>query len=312
MKTLLIVNPFSHGGKSAKLADKAMKYLKKKNFMFDAVFTGEFEDAYRLSAKANMEGCDNIIAVGGDGTINKVINGFYDNEGNRISNSKFGVIYTGTSPDFCRSYGIPLDVIKASDAVVKMGSINIPIGRIQFHQYLNSGNSSFVKYFACCANIGLGASLARKANSGIRSLVGDFLGTLVSLLQLLVTYKGTGYLISLDSKTIEYFNVTNLSVGITNFIASGIKVHRDEKIGSGNFYILKTANVNLTNIHKLFKGIYSGKEFVNTPLLSIEYARRIEIYKNEIHPDVEFDGDPAGYLPCYIEMAKDKLPIIIQ
>ena len=116
----------------------------------------------------------------------------------------------------------------------------------------------------------------------------------------------------MDSKIIEYFNVTNLSVGITNFIASGIKVHRDEKIGNGNFYILKTGSVRLTNIHKLFKGIYSGKEFVNTPLLSIEYARRIEIYKNKIHPDVEFDGDPAGYLPCSIEMAKDKLPIIIQ
>ncbi|HUX60331.1 MAG TPA: diacylglycerol kinase family protein [Ignavibacteriaceae bacterium] len=312
MKTLLINNPFSRGGKSARLADKAMKHLKEKNFMFDAVFTREFEDAYRLSAKANKEDYDNIIAVGGDGTINKVINGFYDNEGNMISNSKFGVIYTGTSPDFCKSYGIPIDVIQASEAVVKMKSISIPIGQIQFNQKLNSSNSSLIKYFACCANIGLGASLARKANSGIRSLVGDFLGTFVSLIQLLATYRGTDYLISLDSKTIKYFNVTNLSVGITNFIASGIKVHRDKKIDNGNFYILKAANVKLTNIHKLFKRIYFGKEFVNTPLLSIEYSRKIEIYKNEIHSEVELDGDPAGYLPCLIKMAKDKLPLIIQ
>ncbi|MCL5028352.1 MAG: diacylglycerol kinase, partial [Bacteroidetes bacterium] len=297
MKTLLIVNPFSQGGKSARLADKAMRYLKDKQFKFDTAFTKEFEDAFLLSVKANMDSYENIIAVGGDGTINKVINGFYDSEGNRISNSRFGVIYTGTSPDFCRSYGISTNVIKASDAIIKMKSVNIPIGRIQFCKIQNSKDLSMIKYFACCANIGLGASLARKANSGIRASMGDFFGTLVSLLQLLAAYKGTDYSVALDSKNSKYSNVTNLSIGITAYIASGIKVHRKNNITDDKFYILKTANVRLTNIHKLLKGIYSGKEFVNTPLLSIEYAAKIEIFMNDIHPDVEFDGDPAGYLP---------------
>ena len=76
-------------------------------------------DAYLLSKNANNEGYDVIVAVGGDGTINKVLNGFYDDQGKRISRSRFAVIYTGTSPDFCKSYGIPLDIERAVNFIIR-------------------------------------------------------------------------------------------------------------------------------------------------------------------------------------------------
>ncbi|MEN8193603.1 MAG: diacylglycerol kinase family protein [Bacteroidota bacterium] len=313
MKTLLIINPNSRGGKSALLAEKAMKHLRRKNIEFEAVFLTEFEDAYNFSVKANEENVGNIIAVGGDGTINKVINGFYDDSGKIKSNCHFGVIYTGTSPDFCKSYGIPTDIIKASDIIINQKTIKIPIGKIEFQQenrLKNRGDSVQSKYFACCANIGLGASLARKANSGIRSYAGDFLGTFISLLQILRTYRGTDYFVKIDNKSMELNNVYNISVGITKYIASGIKVFQAENKPKSSFYLMKLSNLRFGNIPSMLKNIYSGKEFPNSTFLSIDYVKRIEINNNSMNPEVEFDGDPAGSLPCSIEMAEDKLSLL--
>lgn len=314
MKTLLIINPFSRNGKSGDLAGKAIEYLKTKNLNFDVVEIKQFNDAYYYSVEANTAGIDNIIAVGGDGTINKVLNGFYDNCGNIISSSRFGVIHTGTSPDFCKSYNIPIDITKAADVIINHNIKYIPIGMIRLHSQFQEDhiqiNDSFqTKYFACCANIGLGAALARDAGSGIRGYFGDFLGTLISFLKILLSYKGTSYNVLINDQIIELKNIINISVGITRFIASGLKVYKDDTIRDDQFYILKTAEVKLINILKLLKLLYSGKQFINSSLLSIEYAQKIEFLNNAVHPEIEFDGDPAGFLPCSIEIAKDRLPV---
>lgn len=315
METLLIINPNSRSGRSAIMAEKVMRYLKNRSIEFDAVFLTKFEDAYNFSVKANEENVRNIIAVGGDGTINKVINGFYDYNGKIKSDSQFGVIYTGTSPDFCKSYGIPTDIIKACDVIIKQNTIKVPIGKIDFQckgdLKNNSGNSVEPKYFACCANIGLGASLARKANAGIRSYAGDFLGTFISLLQLLWSYRASDYIVEIDNKSIQLNNVYNISIGITKYIASGIKIYEAENAPKSSFYFMKLANLKFGNIPIMLKRIYSGREFSNSTFLSIEYAKRIKISNDLTNSEVEFDGDPVGRLPCSIEMAEDKLPLLV-
>jgi diacylglycerol kinase family enzyme len=308
MKTLLIINPFSHNGRSGKDALKVINHLIDKELDFEPVFIKRFEDCYDLSLKANHNGIKNIIAMGGDGTINKVINGFYDDDGRKISDASFGVIYTGTSPDFCRSYEIPTNIFKASDVIMRQKIREIPIGKITF---FDQHKKQITRYFACCANIGLGALLAQKANAGIRKYLGDFAGTFISLLQILSNYKGTDYKARFDENEQTIENVINLSVGITKYIASGIKSYRKPEFGDDYFYLLKAGNVKLKNAPVFLKRIYSGREFTDTDYLSVSYAKKIMIEENNIHPDVEFDGDPAGFLPCTIEFAQDKLPVII-
>ncbi len=306
MKTLLIINPYSRGGKSYKTAQKAMKYLGDKNYLFDHIFIENFDDAGRLSYRANREGVNRIIAVGGDGTINKVANGFFDGNGKLISNSVFGVIYTGTSPDFCKSYRIPTDVYAACDVLMKGNITEIPVGVVQFER----NNANETKIFLCCANIGLGASLARKANSGIRKYLGDFAGTFISLLQLLINFRGTDYKVIREGGAHEFNNVLNLSLGITEYIASGIKINRGDSISGNELYMLRTANINAGNIIGLIRKIYSGKEFKNCDYLSLEYVKELEILNSAINNEVEFDGDPAGILPCRISLSPDKLPLL--
>ncbi|MCG2760669.1 MAG: acylglycerol kinase family protein [Candidatus Delongbacteria bacterium] len=84
-KYFFIINPGSKHGKGKKFLYRIKEEFDSKNITFGYKETVSLEDAYLLSKKANYEGYEIIVAVGGDGTINKVIAGFYDDTGKRIS-----------------------------------------------------------------------------------------------------------------------------------------------------------------------------------------------------------------------------------
>jgi diacylglycerol kinase family enzyme len=278
--------------------------------------TKTLNDACILSAEANRKGYDAVVAVGGDGTINGVINGFYDQAGRRVSKAKFGVIYTGTSPDFCKSYGIPLKPDRAVARLANPHVISIPIGKITLREGLLSGpdpaeDHEMIKYFGCCANIGLGAALARRANGGIRRVFGDFAGTFVSLLLTLAKFRPSDFPCIIDGREETIATMYNMSVGLTPYIASGIKLSREVAGKNGAFYLMTVRNLKLSQVIPLLKKVYSGNAFENCNYLTISWCREIMCEMNDRNPEVEFDGDPAGYLPCRIEMAKDKLDLIV-
>ena len=278
MRYFLIMNPGSKGGKSEKRFNLIHKLFE--GYDYSYAVTKTLDDAYFLSKKANADGFNAIIAVGGDGTINRVLNGFYNNQGKRTSAANFGVIYTGTSPDFCKTYNIPINTEKAVKTILNGKMREIDIGKIEF--------TDGVRYFACCANIGLGASLANNANSGIRKTFGDTMGTFFALIKTLTQYKPIDF--SVNGKELKH--VYNLSVGKTYYVASGLKITHELAQNDERFYLLPLHGQVVGNIYKL----YTGK-----PIKNIEYASEIEI-KGE--GKVEFDGDEGGELPCIISNAE--------
>lgn len=303
------MNPGSHSGRSRQACDKIIRKLTESRIDFDYRFTKDMDHAVQLSRKANFDGCKTIVAVGGDGTINAVVNGFYDREGRRISDSRFGVVYTGTSPDFNRSYNVPLATEPAVDAILNQKIREIPVGMISF-ETPGSSETPEIRYFLCCANIGLGALLARKANSGIRRNLGDFWGTFLSLIGLLFQFKTFSAASIENGQRVSLDRLTNISVGITPFIASGIKVPVNFASYQNEFYKMTVQNLNLLHLGPLLKKVYSGKPFENTNYLSIEPTTQIEL-TSATSVEVEADGDPVGALPCSIRFAQNNLPLIV-
>jgi diacylglycerol kinase (ATP) len=321
MKYFLILNPGSKGGKSKKKFNKIFEALHKAKIDYDYKITYELEDAYKFSVEANKSEYNVVVAVGGDGTINGVLNGFFDQNGQLISSAKMGVIYTGTSPDFCKSYNIPIKTDDAINTLIENYSKPIYIGKLlcsaENDKNFDTANSSMIKspkifFFGCCANIGLGATLARKANSGIRKYLGDTLGTFISLLITIANYKANNLKVKKDEKEVIINKLYNISIGRTKFIASGIKVSNKINFNEKGFYCLTVSNLTLFNLPTLIKKVYSGKEFSNSHYLSIDYANKIEINGNYQNPEIEIDGDPIGYLPCKIETSIDKLDLIVK
>ncbi|MBF0361308.1 MAG: diacylglycerol kinase [Oligoflexia bacterium] len=331
MKYLLIMNPGSRDGRSKKNFETIFSLLDSFNLDYQFKYTSKLEDAYQFSLEANQSNTyDVIVAVGGDGTINGVLSGFYDKDGNRIcKKSKMAIIYTGTSPDFCLSYNIPLKLERAVELLAKLAksdtsynsnSQKISIGQINY----TNGEDINVGYFGCCANIGIGAKVAEGANRGIRKKIGDVAGTFLSLVKALIDYKATDFkvrVIDADGKsfTNRVEKVINMFIGRTYYVASGIKVANKlnfaDEMDDKKFFLLIVNNLRIKSIMGLLKILYSGKPFQNRDDLKLSYIEKIRIDCDTKDREmgmgmVEFDGDFKGYLPCEIKMAKDKLDLI--
>ena len=308
MNYFLIINPRSRNERSRKQFRKILYDFRKSGRDFDHVFVSSYEAIRAESEYANRKGYDAVIAVGGDGTINAAINGFYDGNGKRISTAWFGVIYTGTSPDFCKSYGISLDEDKAIDALIDPRIRRIRTGRIIFRNASNPGITE-TRVFACCANIGLGAGVAAISNK-IRKYTGDFTGTLISVLWNLATKGPRKLIASIDGVTSEIPGIMNISVGRTKYIASGIKVSGGISDDDDRFYLLTAKNISLIALPRLLYQVYTGK-LTSPEILDLNYARNVEFKSQDKLVGVEFDGDPAGFLPCTIGLAQDPLDLIV-
>ena len=320
MKYCLIVNPHSRGGRAKVLAERCVRDLARQGCSFDTEVVRDFQQAYTLSQKANSRGYDVIVAIGGDGTLNRVMNGFYDLSGKRVSEARFGVLHTGTSPDFCKSYGVPLDLKEAVQSLVDRKTRTIPVGRIRCaHEFQrdNEGKTidevrdANVAYFACCANVGLGAALARKANAGIRKYLGDAPGTFLSLLQILSRYRPGRYDAVYDAERVRLEDVLNVSIGLTQHIASGIKSYKGNMDTRNRFYIITVRRITLRNVGPMLYRVYSGKEYENTEYLSMTEAGTIDILGSGMNTEIEYDGDPGGFLPCSVDIAPDRLELIV-
>lgn len=322
MRIYLVMNPGSRDGNSKALFSNIFGYLDEYGIDYEYRTTETLEDAYFLSKEANEKGeYDAVIAVGGDGTINRALCGFFNDDGARNSKAKMGIIYTGTSPDFCKSHGIPLDLKEAIRVVTKYKSKKISVAKIVMagnNKRENDGRfipeieEKKTAYFGCCANIGLGAALARKANAGIRKRLGDFLGTFLSLMNLVFTYKAGDYKTRIDGELGEIRKLANISVGKTRFIASGIQIVNDLEPIDRRLYLFRVENLSFIKWIRALRAVYSGRPIKNSEYMSLSYAEKIEVAGNFKNPEVEFDGDPAGYLPCEIEAAGQELDILCQ
>ncbi len=309
MKYFLIINPRSRNERSRKKFRKILEEFRKTRMDFDYVFTSSYEAIRAESEYANRKGYHTVIAVGGDGTINAVINGFYDGNGDRISTARFGVLYTGTSPDFCKSYGISLDMERAIGALIDPQIRRIRTGRILFSSAANQGITE-TRIFACCANIGLGAGVAALSNK-IRKYTGDFAGTLIAILWNLAANGSRKLVVSIDGTTSELPRVLNISAGRTKYIASGIKVSEGISDDDDRFYLLTAKNISLKVLPRLLNQVYTGK-LTSPETLEFKFARKVEFQTLDGPVGVEFDGDAAGFLPCMIKLAPDPLDLIVE
>lgn len=307
MAYFFIINPGSRHKRAASFVPKLFTELSKRKIGFDYRVTNSLEDAYQYSKTANENGAEVVVAVGGDGTINRVTNGFYDGNGKRISSAKLGVIHTGTSPDFCRSYGIPTKPALALETLLHGYSKEISVARIEY--YTQTGESR-VGYFTCCASFGLGAQVARYANAGIRKYVGDTLGTFTSILVSLFSYQPSDLIVIRDGNKELVTRNFNTFIGKTSFIASGMKVEHQLADDDLRMYMLSLNRLNFRNIVPALRTIYSGKAIHTNDYISFTYAHTVDVLGGKTNDEVEFDGDPQGFLPCRISIAQDKLELI--
>jgi len=307
-KYFLIINPAAHSGKAKKEGEKIISLLEKKKINFDFRWTRQPRQTIDFAACAARENWETVVAVGGDGTICEVISGLFRNS-EVGKKPKLGVLHIGTSPDFNKYHQIPINIEAAIEVLLKGKTKSTDIGKITYFSHPD-GKNEITSYFASNVNIGLGPQIARKANSRYRKYLGDFLGTLGSVLVSLADFKKTKLNITIDGKQISFNQLVNLTVGKDPYLASGMRILNRIRPDDGKLYILSIEQTSrlalLNNIPKLYRG-----NFLDYKGAKIDYGRKIEIGYSPQYPEIEFDGDLRGYLPAKIEVMPKALEMIV-
>jgi YegS/Rv2252/BmrU family lipid kinase len=301
----LIFNPGSRSGKAEGCFKPIISLLKKKNIIFSTSLTSCLSDAYNLSQKAVADGFDVVVSVGGDGTICEVVNGMLSSENPR--GAQLGVIHVGSSPDFNRCYGIPMDIEQAIEALVLGKTKIIDIGKME---YTDLSGRRTVSFFGSNANVGLGPLIAGKANSRHRKYLGDFAGTLCATIGSALSFKGIDLSLTIDGYRVNYPGILNLTVGKDPYLASGMRIKCDISSDDARFYLLAVKKMPFMSFVRHLPKLYSG-DFLSVSGVEFRYAREVVVESNK-DALVEFDGDVRGYLPAKMSVMPEALKVIVQ
>ncbi len=106
MENYIVLNPASAGGHGAEIGEKVRKILEEKNIPHTLVQSTPQKSLTDICREITSRGVEtNVVAIGGDGAVNEVINGIRD-----LGKTRFGVIPAGTGNDFIRNFDIPKDL----------------------------------------------------------------------------------------------------------------------------------------------------------------------------------------------------------
>tara|TARA_B100000945_G_scaffold320247_1_gene329689 strand:- start:8121 stop:9071 length:951 start_codon:yes stop_codon:yes gene_type:complete len=158
LKTAVIVNPQAGNGRIAKIWLNVESSLKKSIGSFKLIHTTCRGEAKHLTRQELQNGAINIVAVGGDGHLNEVLNGFIENDLPINSDATISFLMTGTGCDFQRSFGIPKYWQSAIDNLKRAQVRQIDVGKVTFTK---SDNTKQVRYFANIASFGLSGLVDR-------------------------------------------------------------------------------------------------------------------------------------------------------
>ena len=276
---LVLVNPSSHGGRSGRILSRLRALLPEGDFV---VLKG-IGEASRLAREAS--GYEAVVACGGDGTVNAVAAGVLENPDHAL---KFGVLYTGTSPDFCREHGIPTDAEQAV-AVLREGAVReIPV--------LTANG----KPFFCSMNLGMGAAVAASANR-LRPRLGDFMGTLWSVLREVV--RGRRHDLKVNGEEIR--NVAHALVTRMPRIAGGLRLALPP-LADDEYALWFAKDVSWFGCLRIVWNLYRGK-----PCGEIRILRGKTDFSSTMPVALEYDGDPHNVLPVAVAFALRRLRLLV-
>ena len=142
MKTKIILNSSAGRGRAKKAISAISGILEDRKITFEMEITQSPGEATNLAGEAAKNGFELIVAAGGDGTVNEVVNGVVG------SNVIFGVIPIGMGNDFAKGIGVPFKLDDACRVLYEGAVREIDVGKINNRYFINGVGIGFDAYVA--------------------------------------------------------------------------------------------------------------------------------------------------------------------
>ncbi|UDM32416.1 diacylglycerol kinase [Lentilactobacillus laojiaonis] len=256
--------------------------------------TPEKDSAKNEATRAALDGFELIVAAGGDGTINEVVNGIAPLE----KRPKMAIIPAGTTNDYARALHIPReDPIEAAKIVLKNQTINMDIGKAND------------KYFINIAAGGLLTELTYDVPSDLKTIFG-YLAYLVKGAELLPRIKPVQMHLQYDGGEFKG-KASMFFLALTNSVGGFEQIVPDASLDDGKFTMIIVKTSNLAEILHLISKVLNGGRHVNDSRIIYKKTSKVIAQpvnkkdKMQINIDGEYGGDaPMTFIDLkqHIEM----------
>lgn len=300
---IAIINVAAGGGKTQKDWPIIEDLLQKYGIRFESHFTDRRLHASIIARNKIKEGYSKIIVVGGDGTMNEVINGVFAQNRLRTTEVMLGMISVGTGNDWARMFNIPSDYEGAVKTILEQKTFVQDAGLVTYRKNGKAWN----RYFINIAGMGFGARVVERSNRmKERGKSGPFLYFYNIFLSLL-KYKSKKAAIEIDGTT-YLRKVFSLNVGIGKYNGGGM-IQVPHAIADDGLYsitlIKKIGKINvLANVKRLYNGSIVTHSRVETYM-----AKSLQIDgSTPLH--LETDGETLGHGPVSFQIIPKSVRVI--
>jgi len=274
-----------------------------KLFQVDVFETRTKNDAIGLASKAVDKYYDVLLAAGGDGTLNQVLNGVLQGRENDSKLPVIGVLPIGSGNDFARTLKITTDINALIDKLTSLKYCNVDVGKIQHQSEEEKTESS---YFINVVDAGMGPEVvSRLANSG--RAFGSGVAYYGAILSTFFSYKA----MVVEIKTPEWQwknKLRTVAIGNGKFYGNGLCIAPGAKPDDGIFSSFICGDVSVLEFIWYSTDLKNSKEIVHS---KVEYssAKYIELTA-ETPCRVEADGELLGFLPATIDILPARIKIL--
>lgn len=301
--SFVIVNPMSGGGGTGRRWPELRRALAAQLGTWDHAFTLGPRDATRLAQEAVLEGYDQVVAVGGDGTLHEVVNGLFEVDADGLRSGRpirsevvFVPVRFGTGGDFARHLGLSP---RLPDAVQHVGEgpiHSVDLGWLHFHDLHGAPQRQI---FLNIASFGLSGLVDQKVNASSKRL--RQLSFLNATFRALWEFKPFEAEIEVDGEPFYRGRVVTAAVANGSTYGGGMRVAKDARIDDGRLELVLQTRAGLyetVRVHQLYDG-----NLHRWPSVRLGGGQVVTARSGASHPVLlDVDGECLGILPARFEV----------
>ncbi len=300
-----IVNPNSAGGKTGAAWQRIRGQLEDVCGPVTVYETKGPGHAIQLAAAAVDSGHRTLIAVGGDGTVNEVVNGILLKDESTVSGITLGLIPQGTGSDLRRALRVPLDEKAAIETLQSGTATSLDVMKVV---YRKPDGAHDIRYSVNLTSFGMGGAVAARANQSSKPL-GGMVTFLVATALATLGFRGNRVSIELDEDELKDVLITNVAVGNGQYHGAGMMICPRAVIDDGLLDVTIVEKMSLWEIASGIRMLYDGTVYDHP---KVHFRRTKHLIASSDEPSsIEIDGEPLGHLPLEITILPGALRMIV-
>ena len=296
-KHFVLVNPRSRAGRTGKrwplISEQLTRYIGK----FEHGFTAGPMDAAQQVRRALGKGFDEIVIIGGDGTNNEAVNGYFHDKRPINPEAVMTFIPSGTGGDLRKTLQIPTDIHKSAKVFSHGRIISMDAGWLEC---VSLKGEPIGRHFINITSFGIGGLVDHHVNK-MPKVLGGKTSFFLATLRAFIGYRNRDITLSVDGAEVFTGRCFNAAVCIGQYFGGGMWVAPMADPADGLFDIVVIGDYSKIDLAtRVSSWIYKGTHIDRAKVHHFRGTTVSATSKDDVF--IDMDGETPGKLPITLEL----------